>query len=408
MKKLGFVIVFAMFCNSISFSQSTWQIVDPPVSEDFVSVCFTDEAHGWLISQEGALIKTMDGGITWTPFFAFPGIFINSIYFSDDNHGCIVGWLEIPSDSSFIAITNNGGDDWMVVEHQRINRLNDVFFANNDIGWAVGGVDEWNMNCCLGTTDGGQTWLIQESILVAGAELFGVHFRDENTGQSCGADGAFLLTNNGGFISWALGISMPLINLNAIYNFGTQGGCIVGDDGTVLYTINNWYQYIEQNSNTIENLNGVSGNASTNEVWAVGDNGTIIYTSNYLLGWITQISGVTENLNDICILSSTEGWTVGDNGTILQFTEPSSIDNKFIQNINVFPNPVGDLLFVMSDNQEFIQEIQFYSSTGRLVYQKNANDQAVIEIDVSNMAAGVYLLKVMCETNTITEKILVK
>ena len=87
---------------------------------------------------------------------------------------------------------------------------------------------------------------------------FGVSFRDEFKGTACGTDGSFFITNNGG-TSWAMGISMPVLNLNDIYNFGLLTGCLVGDEGTALFTTNNWNQYIDQNTGTDENLNAVTG-----------------------------------------------------------------------------------------------------------------------------------------------------
>lgn len=407
MKKLIFILFLFFCCLHISFSQSTWQLLDPLLAEDLISVCFTDESHGWIVSESGTVIWTLDAGITWSTF-SFLDYHFKSVHFSDNNHGCIVGWQEIPAVGSIILFTSDGGENWTLGEHENVNRLNDVFFINNDKGWAVGSRDSYNLNCCLHTLDGGNTWTLQESILVAGAELFGVHFRDENIGQTCGADGAFFLTNNAGGTGWALGISMPLINLNDIFNFGPQAGCIVGDAGTALFTINNWYQYIEQNSNTTEDLNGVSGNPATNEVWAVGNNGTIIYSPNYLLGWTMQTSGVTENLNDVCMLSSSEGWAVGDNGTILNFSSPSSVKNNFERHIDVYPNPVSDILNIRINHPESVQEIRMYSIDGKRVYQKNASSISVFEIDVSGFLSGIYCLKIKSSSNSIIKKIVIE
>jgi len=408
MNKIFFIVAIALLINFNSISQNSWQIVDPPVNTDFVSVCFTDEAHGWIISEDGFLVKTTDGGITWNIFNPFQGFQISSLHFSDENHGCMVG-SEIVTDSSLILVTSDGGENWTFGNHEKVNGLNDVFFINNDKGWAVGSRESYNMNCCLHTLDGGNTWTIQESILVAGAELFGVHFRDENNGQICGTDGAFFLTNNGGGTGWALGISMPIVNLNDIFNFGTLGGCIVGDGGKLLYTINNWYQYIEQNSNTIENLNGVSGYGETNEVWAVGDNGTIIYTSNYLLGWTTQASGVTENLNDVCMINNNNGWSVGDNGTILYFGSPTSISqHNATSEIEIYPNPVSDIFYIKAKDINTLQKIEVFSLEGALLFQTQSDISQNVAVDVSSFPSGLYYVRIFNDMEFIIKKILVK
>lgn len=407
MKKLLLSFVAAILTFYISQAQSSWQIVNSPIAEDFVSVCFIDELHGWIISETGTIVSTNDAGITWETN-SFPDVHFQSIYFSDNNHGCIVGWQEMPADSSLIMITNDGGSNWTMVDHIRVNRLNDVFFINNNIGWAVGSYDEWNLNCCLYTSDGGQNWDKQSSISVVGAELYGVSFRDENLGQVCGADGAFFITNNGGTQSWAMGISMPILNLNDIYNWGALTGCIVGNEGTALYTINNWYQYIETVTNTTEDLNSVSGDPASNNLWAVGDYGTIIHSPNYLLGWTSQSSGVTENLNDIIMLSQTTGWAVGNNGTILHFSPTTSISHPDEFKIEVYPNPVDKLLYIHMDSPLTYNLIQIINSNGTLVAQKKIENCLESTVDVSNLATGIYQLRMIGDSETIIKKVLIR
>ena len=407
MKKYLFSLALSVFLIYSLFSQCTWQPVISPVSEDFVSLCITDAAHVWIVSSTGTIIHTSDGGITWQTY-SFPDYYFQSIHFSDNDQGCIVGWQEMPSDSSLILKTSDGGDNWSMANHVKINRLNDVYFVTNAVGWAVGSKGEWDLNCCLYTNDGGENWGIQSSISVVGAKLYGVHFRDENIGSTCGADGAFFLTNNGGTSGWALGISMPILNLNAIFNFGTLYGCIVGDEGTVLYTINNWYQYIEQTSNTDENLNGVSGDPTTNKLWAVGDNGIIIYSSNYLLGWTIQNSGVSENLNDVCMLSDTEGWAVGDNGTILHFTQATSISHINDSQIQVYPNPANDWLHIIFAEGNTFQQMQIVNAGGQLIYKENMVNSKDILLDVSAYPTGIYFLKIINEAKLVVKKILIE
>lgn len=409
MKKILSTTLIVLVTVSLSLSQISWQIVDPPIVEDFVSLCFTDPDHGWIISETGTVLSTEDAGVSWLTS-NMPNVYYSSIHFSDNEHGCIVGWVESLADSSLIMITNDGGDTWSMVDHIKVNRLNDVFFINNNIGWAVGSYtyDGLILNRCLYTSDGGASWAYQSSITQVGAILSGVSFRDENLGSTCGADGAFFVTNNGGVQSWAFGISMPIVNLNAIYNWGALTGCIVGDNGTALYTINNWYQYIETVTNTTENLNGVSADQATNKLWAVGDNGTIIYSSSYILGWITQASGVTENLNDIQMINETNGWAVGENGTILHFFPATSINQNDEPQIEVYPNPVDDVLYIYLDNRYDFRQIQLYNSTGKLIHKNNIDSHLEILVDVSKYPPGIYYFTIIGESAIVNKKLLIR
>lgn len=387
-----------LFFNFLQ-AQSSWQILTSPINENFVSVCFTDNDNGVIVSEEGSILSTTDGGYNWQ-LSSFPGYHFSGVCFTDIQHGCIVGWQELPADSSLILVTFDGGANWSTIDHYRVNRFSDVFFINNDIGWAVGSQDELNMNCCFYTDDGGLTWDYQSSILMVGAELFGVHFRNENHGSVCGADGAFFITNSGGTQGWAMGISMPILNLNDIYNFGLLAGCIVGDEGTVLYTTNNWYQYIEQTSNTTEDLHGVSGNPPTNELWAVGNNGTIIYSPNYLLGWTTQTSGVAENLNDVFMTGSSNGWAVGENGTILHYTEEVGIFNSDEHlDFQVCPNPANDVLKIKFSANIFLSSVSVINMVGAEVFHldvnRNCHEQ---KLNLSDLPSGIYMLNLVTTT----------
>jgi photosystem II stability/assembly factor-like uncharacterized protein len=378
-----------------TYGQSYWQSIEAPVTENFVSVCFLNSSTGWIVSEEGTLIKTTDNGASWQ-IHPFSDVRLTSVHFADESFGCIVGWEEMPADNSLILITNDGGNNWQMADHTKVNRFNDAFFINNDKGWVVGSKDDQDKNCIYYTENGGSTWVEQTGIVVLGAELLGVSFRNETQGSVCGANGAFFITNSGGS-SWAMGISMPVLNLNDIYNFGMQTGCIVGDEGTALYTINNWYQYVETVSNTTENLNAVSGDPATNKLWAVGNNGTIIYTSNYLFGWISQASGTTENLNDICMVNENEGWAVGDNGTILYFGTTISVGpTESIKDFDIFPNPVLKNMSIYFNLDESFSYLQVFSMNGKcLVSSKIPKLKDHIMLDLSNLDPGIYLLHLL-------------
>jgi len=411
MKKLFFSTVSPLWILTCVYSQSSWQLIPFPISEDLVSICVPDAAHIYIVSENGTFIRTSNGGITWETFNAWPGIHLSTTCFSDGNHGCSVGWYDGGSeaDSSLILVTNDGGDNWTWVDHELVNRFNDVFFINDDKGWAVGSKGEQNLNCIYRTLDGGNTWSEQTSMLIVGAELMGVSFRNESQGSVCGADGAFFITSSGG-TSWAMGISMPVLNLNDIFNFGILNGCIVGDDGTALYTTNNWYQYVETTTNTTENLNAVSGDPATNKLWAVGDNGTMIYTPNYLFGWITQESGTTENLNDILMLGEDEGWAVGDNGTLLYYGTIIHIkSNQDKQNLTVSPNPVSGILKINSDTESAHLQVTLFNLVGEKVLSYTiAKKSSPFEVDLSGISPGLYLLMIQSGTARYDAKIVIR
>lgn len=83
-----------------------------PTDVTLTSVSFVDDRHGWAVGHWGVVLRTTDGGETWTlqrtdaqqdrPLFA--------VHFFDGQHGVAVGlW-------SLVLVTQDGGGHWEAVE----------------------------------------------------------------------------------------------------------------------------------------------------------------------------------------------------------------------------------------------------------------------------------------------------
>ena len=409
MKKLSCLVLFSLFVALYSFSQASWSLQTTPLQEDLVSVCFADESNGWIVSAEGSILNTTDGGNTWN-IHAFPDYRLAGVHFTDANHGYAVGWTDGPVEDAVVMKTVDGGFEWTLANNPGVNRLNDVFFRDNSTGWVVGTYNDLNLNCCLYTTDGGINWTLQSSPAVAEGELFGVHFRDDMLGVVCGANGAFFHTNSGGVSGWSMNISMPLVHLNAIWNSGTLDGCCVGDDGTILYTINNWYQHIDQVSGTDEDMLGVHAPPGVNKYWAVGRGGTILYTSYYLFGWTSQVSGTIEDLHDVWMLSEELGWAVGANGTLLRYSMGTGIGlYGEALTVQVTPNPAHGPVSIEVNPGWTIDRIEVINIFGQVEEAiQPADNSNACTLDLSHRHPGVYFLKVSSGQEVFTRRLTIR
>jgi len=385
------MIVFIISFSSMA--QNSWEQINSPVNEDFVSVCFTDDQHGWILSEEGTLLITQNGGSSWQTRDVGDDTY-TCVHFTGQDHGCITGY----ADSSVIIISANGGIDWTNIDHEKAYHLNHVYFYDEDIGWAVGIRD--NMNYSLYTDDGGSTWVPHMDIFVMGAELHGVNFRDGLNGNACGVSGAFFSTNSGGTGGWAMNISMPSlgVDLHSVYNWGMLNGCVVGTDGTALYTTNKWAGYVETTTNTTQDLYGVSGAPGTNKLWACGEEGTIIHTPNYIFGWITQATPLTSELNDIQMLDENDGWAVGDDGTILKYGLLPGIIEKQITELEIFPNPArGNVDCRLSVVDFLFVDLRLYdlwgSEVAMIVQREMMPGEHSFQFNTRQLTPGVYFLR---------------
>ncbi len=128
------------------------------------AIQFLDEKTGWVAgvrlmptkkSQASLIQKTIDGAKTWVIQETGTEDILEDIFFIDASTGWAVG------DNGVILHTNNGGDHWNMQTSGTQEKLRSIRFADKNVGWAVGG--DFGVGVTLSTTDGGNTWTVEES-----------------------------------------------------------------------------------------------------------------------------------------------------------------------------------------------------------------------------------------------------
>ncbi|AHW59615.1 Por secretion system C-terminal sorting domain-containing protein [Draconibacterium orientale] len=94
-----------------------------------------------------------------------------------------------------------------------------------------------------------------------------------------------------------------------------------------------------------------------------------------------------------------------------QFEEPriiTDIDEPEVMSsdLQVYPNPASSKLSIVSDKT--ISTVQLYSIAGTLQYQASDLRKNKLEIDMQHFTPGVYLIRVVQNGNSTTQKVLVK
>jgi len=134
------------------------------------SICFINADIGLAVgrstSGDGVIIRSIDGGYNWDVVYILNGYELRSVCFSDSNRGFVVGldnsYLLNNHNyniSGIILSTDDAGGNWSVKQESWTKGLNDVYFLNNNTGWAVG-----YGGTVIKTTTGGVVFVEEEEI----------------------------------------------------------------------------------------------------------------------------------------------------------------------------------------------------------------------------------------------------
>lgn len=128
-------------------------------SDYLLDIEFIDSQTGWAVGSDGLIMKSSDGGKSWTTKRTATESALTHIRFLDRSHGWVLG--DFGYDEAEILRTSNGGATW---QHHRIKNnwwLNSLSFASRRNGWVVG-----ERGQAYQTTDGGATWVSRGMELV--------------------------------------------------------------------------------------------------------------------------------------------------------------------------------------------------------------------------------------------------
>jgi photosystem II stability/assembly factor-like uncharacterized protein len=156
---------------------TTWREVSgdagPAVPHALNDVWFVDAKEGWAAGGDieenelDVILRTADGGRTWTRAPSGVAQFPRAVHFVDHNRGWVVGMtIDLETGDlgpSKIVATSDAGATW-TVQLVAPRSFFDVVFADASHGWAVG-----ERSAVYATADGGATWRQQANFVTAGA-----------------------------------------------------------------------------------------------------------------------------------------------------------------------------------------------------------------------------------------------
>ena len=198
----------------------------------FRSVGFASPTRGWAgtLTAPRRLFQTHDGGQHWTPVAMPPGApsAICGLSVVSDRVVFASG-TNFPNRATAMIKTVDGGTTWTAIDMRPFaNLLIDTYFTSPDVGWVVGGKTDQPMATrdnvtpvVLRTEDGGRTWVNRVADLAAQFPLgewgWKIQFLDERLGfvsLENFREGAILKTVDGGLTWTRHPINDPQLNAN--------------------------------------------------------------------------------------------------------------------------------------------------------------------------------------------------
>lgn len=270
----------------------TWEAQPTGTTNKMWDVFFLNDTLGWICGLLGEIRHTSDGGKTWTQQTSGTNKYFTRLYFVDEKHGWVAGgdgkvcrmkiekvegtnrdtviWeeFELPishtdvygiffidtlwgwiatrtvaedtvgecNDTSCIFHTRNGGRYWVpqVIHGDTLIDFLDIYFADANEGWVVGGYRHTYRPLIWHSTTSGTRW-VEQATPTGSWYLRSLDFIDNKVGWAVGKYGTILHTRDGGNI-WELqptGVSVTLFDIDFI---DSLRGIAVGDSSTILIT----------------------------------------------------------------------------------------------------------------------------------------------------------------------------
>lgn len=164
-----------------------WRRTNTPDARDhgrYDDIWFVTEHLGWGVNGAGQIVKTTDGGASWTVQKSLPGAYLRCVAFANER----LGWVGTTAGSHRLYQTVDGGDTWTEVVTLPVNapsKICGLWVVDENTLFACGSNLPEEPTVVIKTTDGGRTWSAKEMKAQA-TSLIDIYFRDAANGWVVG------------------------------------------------------------------------------------------------------------------------------------------------------------------------------------------------------------------------------
>ncbi len=402
MKNLTDIVVGADFGNILRSTDfgGTWTTTESGTR--YYALDFINANTGVAVGYRGTVIKTTNGGTTWSELRGLNGFELYDVKMFDANTFYACGA------TGRFYVTTNGGTSFVerLLPVTTGGSAKTIHFLNPQTGFCSG-----EMGRIYRTSNAGVTW---DSIFTFGTSFNNIEdlaFTDDSVGFALGERGRIVRTGNG--MTWdSTGIVRP--NLLTLWEaqFITEAtGYVTSQNGTVYKTTNGGATWTQQNDTTgLGNMDVIDIQVvfPTRRGFAVAEQGKLLRLVNEN-SWrvdrtLTTAFGTPDNLWGIDFVDTSRAFISGYYGTIyrLDVTTTTGVsDNSTPTHFSLkqnYPNPFNPSTLISYQLPVGgLTTLKVYDVLGREVATLlNGFSQAgthTIEWKASGLASGVFFYR---------------
>lgn len=297
----------------------TWNTISAGRTDPLNTINFINRDTGFAAGNGGYVSFTSNSGETWE--LRNSGIPMSSFYFDLDFKTIEnTFWVYLTGDKDYIYSSSNYGITWETLSFRdNSQQLSDARYCSTEIGNGDTLLTVGYFGLINKKVSPGNYFSYSNAARYGQANMYGVWAENNYVwavGQPTTATSynQVIFSSNAG-VSWSVQTTPIVTNkiMLDIQMMNNSTGYIVGQDGTVLKTVNggvNWNLLSVPTGNTLRTLKFIDLNTG----WVFGNAGTIFKTTDGGAGWEQQsAAGLNADVKGVSMLNSNTGWISASN-----------------------------------------------------------------------------------------------
>lgn len=288
--------------NPLYVPKTSWIPLTSGVTSNLNSVDFINYSLGYIVGDNGTLLKTIDGGNQWVALTAPDSINYYDVKFNGTSAVFISG------EKGKLFKSTDEGTTWNPVNTRLTETLFKITFTGTGTGFVVG-----SRGAMLRTTDNGSSWNTVN--LPTQSLLYSIHFADTKTGFTVGWNGTMLKSTDGGY-SWKQLPAFTDKYFKDVHFINDKTGFVTAAGGEIYKTSDGGENWSKIETKTLSGLMSILF-LDANQGIITGNKGEILESNDGGATWKVGSSGNYFSLNKVVESENQKIYIVGFNGIIL-------------------------------------------------------------------------------------------